>query len=135
MSAACPSAPLCLALKPCIQCTWQVAPSVLIPEPPCVRPAAETSYLSPASGEPVLYINIEDHVSYAIRRTNDDFQAIMQILRSPVCGGRLHWWVCSGPACSRRGGILPCCCHNKMVVYSALPANCPRQQGKARLIC
>jgi hypothetical protein len=65
----------------------------------CSPPAAENSYLSPANGEPVLYINIEDHVSYATGRTNDDFQAIMQILRSPVCSGRLHWWVWQGLFC------------------------------------
>lgn len=65
-------------------------------------PAAENSYLSPASGEPVLYINIEDHVSYVTRRTNEDFQAIMQILRSPVCGGRLHWCACFGAQRQRR---------------------------------
>lgn len=35
---------------------------------------------------------MEDHVTYATKKPNEDFQAIMQILRSPVCGpARLHW--------------------------------------------
>lgn len=63
--------------------------------PPLVNPgvlAAENAYLSPANGEPVLYINIEDHVTYATGKPNEDFQAILNILRSPVCGpARLHW--------------------------------------------
>jgi hypothetical protein len=54
--------------------------------------AAENAYLSPAHGEPVLYINIEDHVSYATGKPNQGFDAIMKILRSPTCGpARLHW--------------------------------------------
>eukprot|EP00878_Enallax_costatus_P023315 GHUV01024788.1.p3 GENE.GHUV01024788.1~~GHUV01024788.1.p3 ORF type:complete len:137 (+),score=4.02 GHUV01024788.1:1192-1602(+) len=45
-----------------------------------------------ANGEHVLYFNLEDHVSYATHRTNDDFQAVMSVLRSPVCGSaRMHW--------------------------------------------
>lgn len=40
----------------------------------------------------MLYINIEDHVTYATGRPNEHFQAIMKVLRSPVCGpARLHW--------------------------------------------
>lgn len=54
--------------------------------------AAESPYLSPANGEPVLYINIEDHVSYATGKPNQAFQATMALLRSPVCGpARMHW--------------------------------------------
>jgi hypothetical protein len=65
---------------------------VVPPPPACDELAAENAYLSPANGEAVLYINLEDHVSYATGKPNEDFQAIMQILRSPVCGpGRLHW--------------------------------------------
>lgn len=40
----------------------------------------------------MLYVNIEDHVSYATKRPNEDLQAIMGVLRSPICGpARLHW--------------------------------------------
>jgi hypothetical protein len=36
-------------------------------------------------------MNIEDHVSYATKRPNSEFQAVMALMRSPVCQGRLHW--------------------------------------------
>ncbi|WIA21698.1 hypothetical protein OEZ85_000865 [Tetradesmus obliquus] len=53
---------------------------------------AEHSYLSPAVGEAVMYVNIEDHLSYINGNTNEDFQAVLRVFRSPVCGpARLHW--------------------------------------------
>ena len=42
--------------------------------------------------EPVMYINIEDHVSYDTKRPNNDFLAVFSALVfDPQCGGRMHW--------------------------------------------
>lgn len=54
--------------------------------------SAEHPYLATTNGEHTIFINIEDHVSYATMTPNEDFQAIMSVFRSPVCGpARLHW--------------------------------------------
>jgi hypothetical protein len=55
-------------------------------------PTGEPFYLSPSHDGPVMYINIEDHLTYATGRPNTWFQGAIQVLRSPVCGpARLHW--------------------------------------------
>ena len=40
----------------------------------------------------MVYINLEDHVSYATKRPNEEFQEVIAFLRThPNCKGRLHW--------------------------------------------
>ena len=42
--------------------------------------------------EPVMYFNMEDHISYDSKKTNEDFLAVFSALVfDPACGGRLHW--------------------------------------------
>jgi hypothetical protein len=54
--------------------------------------AAESAYLSPSHGTPVMYINLEDHLTYYTKKTNSAFQKVLTLLRSPICGNaRLHW--------------------------------------------
>jgi hypothetical protein len=36
--------------------------------------AAEHSYLSPAVGEAVMFVNMEDHLTYINGKPNEDFQ-------------------------------------------------------------
>lgn len=39
-----------------------------------------------------MYVNLEDHMTYATGKANEDFQAVLRVFRSPVCGSaRLHW--------------------------------------------
>ena len=52
----------------------------------------ESGYLSYSSDEPVMGFNMEDYVQYNNGGKNDDFQAVMDVFRSPVCGpARVHW--------------------------------------------
>lgn len=61
--------------------------------------AAEQPYISPANGEHVMYINLEDHLAYTAQAPNKDFLAIMQVFHSPVCGpARLHWGKAGWPS-------------------------------------
>lgn len=57
----------------------------------CQHLSGESIYLSPAHGTPVMYVNLEDYVSYATRRPNQEFQAVMDMFRSESCKARLHW--------------------------------------------
>lgn len=66
-------------------------------------PAGETSYLSNSHGGPHVYLNLEDHVTYATGRVNHAFQAAVAFLRThPSCRARLHWWGWAGAG--RAGG-------------------------------
>ncbi|KAI8470601.1 MAG: POT family-domain-containing protein [Monoraphidium minutum] len=64
--------------------------------------AGEESYLSPSAGGPALYINLEDHVSYATGRPNAAFQEVVSLLRThKACRGRLHWGKAGWPQHAR----------------------------------
>ena len=61
--------------------------------PPLIRfVKGETGLLSPTNGGARVYINLEDCLSRAaFGATNQDFQAVWTLLRSPTCKGRMHW--------------------------------------------
>jgi hypothetical protein len=64
----------------------------LPPPPLSPQKTGEEAFLSPSNGGPVVYVNLEDHVSYATGRPNEEFQAVVSFLRThPTCRGRLHW--------------------------------------------
>jgi hypothetical protein len=46
--------------------------------PACAAAAAEHSYLSPSVGEAVMYVNMEDHLTYINGKPNEDFQVTLQ---------------------------------------------------------
>ena len=52
--------------------------------------SGEDFYLSPSNGGPVMYVNIEDHLSLSSGRQNNEFD---QVLRYYIeeCDARLHW--------------------------------------------
>ncbi|KAI7844538.1 hypothetical protein COHA_001896 [Chlorella ohadii] len=51
---------------------------------------AEDLYLSPAHGEPAMYINFEDYVSLSTGKPNEQFEQIARLFRER-CGARWHW--------------------------------------------
>ena len=59
--------------------------------PPLIRfVGAEPFYLSPSYGGPVMYINLEDHISLSSGTENVEFRSVMRYLLDE-CNGRLHW--------------------------------------------
>ena len=59
--------------------------------PPLIRFVKEEPfYLSPSSGTPVMYFNLEDHLTLSSGVPNDDFDAVMNYFLDN-CDARLHW--------------------------------------------
>ena len=59
--------------------------------PPLIRfVGAEDFYLSPSYGTPVMYVNLEDHLSLSTGTKNEGFDTVMRYLLDE-CDGRLHW--------------------------------------------
>ena len=52
--------------------------------------SGEEFYLSPSNGGPVMYVNIEDHLSLSSGRQNEEFDAVMRYFIDE-CDARLHW--------------------------------------------
>ena len=50
----------------------------------------EDFYLSPSHGSPVMYLNLEDHLSLSSGVPNDEFDAVLEYLLD-TCDARLHW--------------------------------------------
>jgi hypothetical protein len=50
----------------------------------------EPFYLSPSHGSPVMYVNLEDHLSLSSGVPNDKFDAVMNYFLDN-CDARLHW--------------------------------------------
>jgi FAD/FMN-containing dehydrogenase len=50
----------------------------------------EPFYLSPSNGYPVMYVNIEDHLSISSGRQNSEFDEVLNYFLDE-CDARLHW--------------------------------------------
>jgi FAD/FMN-containing dehydrogenase len=50
----------------------------------------EEFYLSPSNGYPVMYVNIEDHLSISSGRQNSEFDEVLNYFLDE-CDARLHW--------------------------------------------
>jgi hypothetical protein len=88
----------------CYQCGWlpqraAAAPpnfhAVVLHLPSCLRcaAAAEHSYLSPSVGEAVMYVNMEDHLTYINGKPNEDFQ-VTTLANAFVCFACWYWQLC-----------------------------------------
>eukprot|EP00882_Tetradesmus_deserticola_P020060 GHRQ01021615.1.p2 GENE.GHRQ01021615.1~~GHRQ01021615.1.p2 ORF type:complete len:127 (+),score=36.52 GHRQ01021615.1:199-579(+) len=49
-----------------------------------------------------MHVNLEDHLAYVNGKPNEDFQAVMRVFRSAVCGpARMHWGKAGWPQLAR----------------------------------
>ena len=86
--------------------------------------SGEDFYLSPSNGGPVMYVNIEDHLSLSSGRQNEEFDAVMRYFLDE-CDARLHWgkagWPTHWPEFDGAVNYAETCVLNSTVMRTRAP--------------